>query len=151
MRAALLVLLLAITNLHAAPPRTYTPDPASVQWCGPAYRYPQQGWIVVHIEGKPYERGYQYGTLLAKEIVGFIDATGLSQSPKAPSDGWRSMRTLTDALFLRRYDAELLEEMKGIADGAACAGCTSMDCRDVRGVAAGATPIASTLNHYHLW
>jgi hypothetical protein len=32
------------------------------------------------------------------------------------------MRTLADALFLRRYDQEFLIEMKGIADGAAAAG-----------------------------
>lgn len=82
---------------------------------------------MVHIEGKPYERGYQYGTLLAKEIGGFIEAHGLSQTPKAPSDGWKSMRTLTDALFLRRYDTELMEEMKGIADGAAAGGCKVFD------------------------
>lgn len=122
MRLSLILALVLATHLHAAPPRSFTPDPASVQWFGPAYRYPQQGWIVVHIEGKPYERGYQYGTLLAKEIAGFIEAHGLSQIPKAPSDGWKSMRTLTDALFLRRYDAELMEEMKGIADGAAAGG-----------------------------
>ena len=120
-------MLVLTSPLLAAPPRTYTPDPASVQWYGPAYRYPQQGWIVVHIEGKPYERGYQYGTLLSKEIAGFAESTGLSQSPKAPSDGWKSMRTLTDALFLRRYDAELLEEMKGIADGAAASGAKLFD------------------------
>src|SRR5260221_4274205 len=32
------------------------------------------------------------------------------------------MRTLVDALFLRRYEKEYLEEMKGIADGAASEG-----------------------------
>src|SRR5262249_41150789 len=44
------------------------------------------------------------------------------RSPKAPDDGWRHTRTLTNALFLRRYDKEYLEEMRGIADGAAAAG-----------------------------
>lgn len=122
MRTALIAVLFLTSPMLAVPPRTFTPDPASVQWCGPAYRYPQQGWIVVHIEGKPYERGFQYGTLLAKEIAGFIEAHGLYQCPKSPVDGWRGHRTLCDALFLRRYDAELLEEMKGIADGAATAG-----------------------------
>ncbi|HQR09089.1 MAG TPA: C45 family autoproteolytic acyltransferase/hydrolase [Gemmatales bacterium] len=127
MRTALLAVLFFASPLFAAPPRAFTPDPASVQWCGPAYRYPQQGWIVVHIEGKPYERGYQYGTLLAKEIAGFAEGQGIYQSPKDASTGWRSLRTLTDALFLRRYDVELLEEMKGIADGAAAGGAKVFD------------------------
>jgi len=29
------------------------------------YRYNIQGWIYLHIEGEPYERGYQHGYLLA--------------------------------------------------------------------------------------
>jgi hypothetical protein len=107
--------------IHAAPPREFKPDPASVQRCGPGYRYPQQGWIVVHIEGKPYDRGYQYGQLLAKEIATFAEALGLNRSTKSPAEGWQSMRTLANALFLRRYETEFLEEMKGIADGAATA------------------------------
>ena len=41
---------------------------------------------------------------------------------KAPGDGWRDMRMVANALFLRKFDAEYLEEMKGIADGAAAAG-----------------------------
>ena len=44
------------------------------------------------------------------------------RSPKAPTEAWQQLRTLVNALFLRRYDAEYLEEMKGIADGAAAAG-----------------------------
>src|SRR5438876_926557 len=119
---AVFLLSFLASSLNAAPPRDFKPDPASVQWCGPAYRFPQQGWIVVHIEGKPYERGYQYGTLLAKEIGGYAESLGLQQSPKAPADGMKALRTLTNALFLRRFDPEFLEEMKGIADGAAAAG-----------------------------
>src|SRR5262249_43286759 len=46
------------------------------------------------------------------------------QSPKAPAEGWKLTRTLCNALFQRRYHSEFLEEMKGIADGAAAAGAT---------------------------
>src|SRR5262245_8717182 len=35
----------------------FVPDPASVTRHGPAWRYPQSGWNVVHIEGAPYDRG----------------------------------------------------------------------------------------------
>ena len=39
----------------------FEPDPVSVQYYEAAYRFPQAGWIVLHIEGQPYERGYQQG------------------------------------------------------------------------------------------
>jgi hypothetical protein len=100
----------------------FAPDPHSVQRYGPAYRYPQAGWIVLHIEGEPYARGYQHGWLMAEEIAAHLRCFAAVRSPKAPADGWKSTRTLVNALFLRRYDKEYLEEMKGIADGASDAG-----------------------------
>ena len=112
----------APAKLPALPSADFRPDPASVQRDGAGYRYPQAGWIVLHIEGEPYERGYQHGRLLAAEIADYVDASATSRSPKAPAEAWRDLRTLVNALFLRRYDAEYLEEMKGIADGAAAAG-----------------------------
>ena len=96
----------------------------TVQWHGPAFRYTDKGWIIVHIEGEPYQRGYQYGSLLAKEIASYIDKVAIRQNEMNPRAGWGEFRTLTDALMLRQYDREYLEEMKGIADGAATAGAT---------------------------
>jgi hypothetical protein len=100
----------------------FSPDPKSVQRYGPGYRYPQAGWIVLHIEGKPYDRGYQHGYLMAPEIAGYLRCFAAMQSPTAPGDGWKNTRKLVNALFLRRYKQEYLEEMKGIAEGATAAG-----------------------------
>lgn len=100
----------------------YRPDPASVERYRAGYRYPQAGWIVLHIEGEPYERGFQHGRLMAPEIARFIPELARYRSTRAPADAWRDLRLLTDALFLRRFDPEYIEEMKGIADGAAAAG-----------------------------
>jgi hypothetical protein len=105
---------------NAAAP--FTPDPASVERYGPAYRYPQAGWIVLHVEGEPYERGYQHGRLLAPEIAQIVKAAATKLNSKGPEDGWSNTRMLVDALFLRRYEQEYLLEMKGIADGAASVG-----------------------------
>jgi hypothetical protein len=118
------LLLLAAFALSAAPARAadFQPDPRSVQRYGPAYRYPQAGWIVLHVEGKPYDRGVQHGRLLAPEIAAHLRCFAAVQCPKDPAAGWRQTRTLCNALFLRRYDPEYLEEMKGIADGASAAG-----------------------------
>jgi hypothetical protein len=135
-----LILLFWLTSSFAAPP-AFTPDPASVQRCGPAYRYPQAGWIVLHIEGEPYERGFQHGQLLAPEIADYIKTLATARSPKAPVDGWQAQRLLVDALFLRRYEREFLEEMKGIAEGAAAAGAKwdgrPLDLLDIVGINSG--------------
>jgi hypothetical protein len=106
----------------AAPPADFRPDPASVQRHGPGYRYPQAGWVVLHIEGKPYDRGYQHGRLMPTEIAACVRAIAAMQSEKAPAEAWKLARSLTSALFLRKFDREYLEEMQGIADGAAAGG-----------------------------
>jgi hypothetical protein len=100
----------------------FQPDPRTVQRWGPAYRYPHDGWIVLHIEGEPYDRGVQHGRLLAPEIAAHVRCYATVLSPQAPADGWKHTRSLVSALFLRRYEKEYLEEMKGIADGASAAG-----------------------------
>jgi Phospholipase B len=114
-----LVFLCCFSSLAIA---EFTPDPASVQRDAPAYRYPQAGWIVLHVEGAPYERGRQQGKLLWREIQNYVKCFALQKSYTSPEDAWALVRTMTDGMFLRRFDPELLEEMKGIADGAADAG-----------------------------
>jgi hypothetical protein len=119
------LLLLAVPALARADettPALFQPDPASVQRYGRAYRFPQGGWVVLHIEGEPYERGYQHGRLLSSEVAAFVRAFAAMMAPHAPAEGWKITRRLTNALFLRRFTPEYLEEMKGIADGASAAG-----------------------------
>jgi hypothetical protein len=99
------------------------PAKGAVKTFGPAYRYPRAGWIYLHIEGGPYERGYQHGMLMAKEIPGYLDRCAADINRKSREDGWNFGRTATNALFLRGFDEEILTEMRGIADGAAAAGC----------------------------
>jgi hypothetical protein len=150
MRTLPLVLLTLLCLPHSAiQAGDFQPDPASVQRHGNGYRYPQAGWIVLHIEGEPYERGVQHGRLLAPEIAAFLRCYAAVQSPKAPTEGWKLTRTVVNALFLRRYDREFLEEMKGIADGASSAGATfdnrPIDLLDI--VALNAWPELDTLDH----
>src|SRR3954469_4157239 len=112
------------TRTFAETPTLFQPDPLAVQRFEKGYRYPQAGWVVLHVEGEPYERGYQHGRLMAAEIAGFVRCYAAQQGHKDPEAAWRQTRTLANALFLRGFDAEYLEEMKGIADGAAAAGAT---------------------------
>ena len=126
LRSFALALLLAAPSLAGdplpSPNSDFKPDPASVRRFGPAYRYPQDGWIVLHIEGAPFERGFQHGKLMSREIADYVETLAKSRSVTDPSAAWNETRTLVNALFLRKYDPEYLEEMKGIADGAAASG-----------------------------
>ena len=97
-----------------------------VQTFGPAYRYPAAGWIYLHIEGKPYERGYQHGHLMVREIPEYLERCAAVLGSK---DHWDDYRTTANALFLRGFDREILEEMRGIADGASDAGARWKDRR----------------------
>ena len=98
------------------------PAPSAVTTYGPAYRYPVGGWIYLHIEGQPYERGYQHGHLMAREIPQYLERCAAELDPKGRNKSWNLARTTASALFLHGFDAEILEEMKGIADGASDAG-----------------------------
>jgi len=88
LRRSLLLLLFVAPATRAAdssPNADFKPDPASVRRFGPAYRYPQDGWIVLHVEGAPYERGYQHGVLMAKEIAGYVEALAKGRSTADPA------------------------------------------------------------------
>jgi hypothetical protein len=98
------------------------PVPAAVTTYGPAYRYPVGGWIYLHIEGQPYERGYQHGRLMAKEIPQYMARCAAELDPTGKNKSWNLARTTASALFLHGFDKEIIEEMKGIADGASDAG-----------------------------
>jgi len=98
----------------------------AVETFGPAYRYPAAGWIYLHIEGKPFERGYQHGHLMAREIPEYFERCASLLGSK---EHWDDYRKLANSLFLRGFDQELLEEMRGIADGAADAGARWQDRR----------------------
>ncbi len=132
-----LVLACQIPGLAAAADE-FVPDPLSVQRQGPGYRYPQNGWAVLHIEGEPYDRGYQHGVLMAHEIERYIAALSEHRATKSPTEYWDLYRELVGGLYLRRFDREYLEEMKGIAEGAAAAGAKAggrpIDLTDIAGV-----------------
>ncbi len=98
------------------------PSKVAVRGFGPAYRYGQRGWTYLHIEGEPYERGFQHGYLMAKEIEEYIDRCAAQMNAKDTRNGYMAGRGVADAVFTHAFDREILTEMKGIAAGAAAAG-----------------------------
>jgi len=85
------------------------------------YRFDKNGWIYVHIEGEPYERGFQHGYLVASELDEILESlkylTYWNTGKK-----WDFFVDAGEKLFVPRIDEEFLEEMKGIAEGAQSAG-----------------------------
>ncbi len=85
------------------------------------YRFDKNGWIYIHIEGSPFERGFQHGYLAAPEIKEILKSlkylTYFDTGKK-----WPFFVEAAVGLWLKYVDAELLEEMKGIAAGATKAG-----------------------------
>src|SRR5882724_9064085 len=75
-------------------PSTDQPDPATVIRCGPGYRYPQAGWVMLHIEGAPHARGFQHGVLLAPEIKDHLRCLAVHHQPSDTAEGWAHLRTL---------------------------------------------------------
>ncbi len=96
--------------------------PETVTWFDKGFRYDDHGWIFVHIEGEPYKRGYQYGHLIAEEMVEYMNKLAIETNEENPKNGWRDTRFVADAFMLRKYEKEFLTEMQGIADGANNAG-----------------------------
>jgi len=81
-----------------------------------SFRADREGWIFVHIEGTPRERGYQYGTLVAQEIDDFITVLKVYLEHNTKKD-WNFFREAAKTIFLPKLETEYLEEIKGISAG----------------------------------
>jgi len=85
------------------------------------FRYDKNGWIYIHIEGEPYERGFQYGYLIAEEYKKayqcYLDIT-------LHSLGITMDFIVKEAVKMQKNKIpdEFLEEMKGIAAGISARG-----------------------------
>jgi hypothetical protein len=121
--AAVIVLVLALVAVSAAsalPPAAHATE-IRTSPDGKGYRLDRDGWIYVHIEGEPHERGYQYGYLVAPELAEILEKMkGLTYMDTGME--WSFFVDQAEKQFVKYLDAELTEEIKGIADGAQAAG-----------------------------
>jgi hypothetical protein len=91
------------------------------QWLSKAYRYDQNGWIFLHIEGKPFERGFQRGYLTANEIDEFYKTlTHVEEFETGEKIDF--FVKASNNLFKDKVSQEYIEEMQGIAAGTRAAG-----------------------------
>ena len=92
----------------------YAPD-------GIGYTYEQDGWHFLHIEGAPFERGYQHGYLMADYID---DTLTKMRELIIVSTGaeWDFFREHASVMWKDKLDSEVKAELEGIAQGGSDAG-----------------------------
>jgi len=93
------------------------------EWLEKAYRYDKNGWIFLHIEGEPFERGFQRGYLTANEIDELLKTMAYILKFETAKD----LDFFVEAaakLFKGKVSKEYIKEMKGMVAGMEKAGKT---------------------------
>jgi hypothetical protein len=85
------------------------------------YRFDENGWIYLHIEGEPYERGFQHGYLVAPELDEILRSLKYLTYWNTGME-WEYFVEAAETQFVRWIEGEFLDEIKGIAGGAQSAG-----------------------------
>ena len=94
-----------------------------------AYRFQQDGWTYVHLEGSPSQVGFQHGYLLASEIADAFAAIKLFDTHQSRED-WEFFRNTARSMLWPHIDSEYQEELQGIADGVKARG-VDLDVYDI--------------------
>lgn len=86
------------------------------QWLAKASRYDENGWIYLHIEGAPFERGFQRGYLTANEIDEFLKTLAFTEEFDTAREADYFVKHAAK-LFRGKISREYIEEMKGMVAG----------------------------------
>lgn len=106
--------------------KNFETDISNLTYYNDGFRYNIRGWIFLHIEGEPYERGLQYGYLAADEIIDIIyrwcewsnkGRTLKIKTLENKEEIWNLYKDKAKQLFLKQIPQEYLREMEGIVDG----------------------------------
>lgn len=97
-----------------------------------AYRVEKNGWIFVHLEGNPFQIGFQHGYLLADNInTSWSAAIHVYWSEEEFGDWWYVARDIARLYIWRKVPAEYRVEMEGIVAGLRAAGYKNWDIWDI--------------------
>jgi hypothetical protein len=94
-----------------------------------AYKLGMNGWIYLHVEGEPYNRGYQHGYLMGPRIKEMIGRISLLSRHDLGKD-WDFFRGIAERYYAPKVPTEYRSEIEGIVDGAKAGG-TNVDYLDV--------------------
>jgi hypothetical protein len=86
-----------------------------------AERHEKAGWIYLHIDGYPKERGFQYGYLMAKEIGESLRVRRILWKHNTATE-WIWLVTKSKSMITPKVDKENLAEIDGIVEGLKTAG-----------------------------
>jgi hypothetical protein len=96
-------------------------SPQEKEWLAKAYRVEKNGWIFIHLEGKPFEIGFQRGYLSANEIDECLKTISYLNRFET-ARGLDFFKDAAITLFKDKISEEYIEEMKGIVAGIEKAG-----------------------------
>ena len=118
-------LILLVISLSA-----YAQRPSAVPHMQGAFRKPaQNGWIFVHLEGAPFDLGFQHGYLLSPEIEDAEKVVVLERTHGGKKD-WNFYRTAAKEMMWPHIEQQYRDELQGIAAGLQAKG-IKMDLWDV--------------------
>jgi len=114
---------LILTWLAIAPAGLFAAELTAQQsgWVHTAERHERGGWIYLHIEGGPRERGFQHGYLLAPEIAEGLRIARADWRHQSSLD-WSWLVNNTKSFIESGIDSEDRAELKGIVEGLQAAG-----------------------------
>jgi hypothetical protein len=90
-------------------------------WLEKAFRLDVNGWIFLHIEGKPFEMGFQRGYLTANEIHDFFQTVAYTQKFETAKEIDFFVQAASK-VFKDKVPPEYMEEIKGMVSGMEKAG-----------------------------
>lgn len=122
LRDALTTAVLLLTGLTTSAAPTLTADQHA--WLAHARRFERAGWIYLHLEGGPRERGFQHGYLLAKEFAENLRVTRRLWEYGSSMD-WNWLLDKTVPFLEPKVDSENLAELDGLVEGLQAAGVES--------------------------
>lgn len=106
--------LYASVSLHTQTNDTLTQE--QKLWLSKANQHEKNGWIYLHIEGAPRERGFQHGYLLSKEIKESIRVLSEVWHYQSVLD-WQWLVQKAGEIFSPKVDSENITEIDGIVEG----------------------------------
>jgi len=118
------IIILFASNCLAQAQTNNSLTPEQQSWLAKANRHEKNGWIYLHLEGRPGERGFQHGYLLAKEI---------KEALRVLSEGWKYKSAMewswlvqkAGEVLTTKVDSENLAEIDGMVEGMKSAGVTT--------------------------
>lgn len=109
-----LLVAASFVNVRARASNTLTQEQKS--WVSKAHRFEKNGWVYLHIEGTPEERGFQHGYLLADEIKDGLRTDSLIWT-YGTSLEWAWFVKKAGEILAPKVDSECTAEIDGIVEG----------------------------------